>query len=135
MPVRVRYKITASVSSTTAEERDLANQQWEIVNDTQGEGGSWKSTLQPGEVDQELNLGNLTNATLVIVRITANDPTQNPGQISIRRNDIAGESFVIQPLGDAKEGHFLMATDALTALFATNLATVAMDVTVIAVGD
>jgi len=90
MSVRVRYKILASVSSTTAEEKDLANQQWEVLTDTQGEGGSWKTTMMPGDTDTPILLGNLAIARLLIVRTTAKDPTQVPIAITLRKNAPAG---------------------------------------------
>lgn len=135
MPVRIHYKITATVSSTEAEEKDLANQQWEVVSDANGEGGSWKTRLQAGDVDVPLNLGNLANARFVAIRTTSTDPTNVPGPVSIRRNLVTGEQITIVPVGLAKEGHFILATDTLTALYATNSATTEMDVTVVAVGD
>lgn len=136
MAVRIRYKITAYVSSTTAEDKDLANQCWEVMTDTQGEGGSWKSTLQPGDTDIPIRLGNLAIAKILIIRTTAKDPTQVPSPITFKRGTTGGEAIIVQPVGDAKEGHFLLATDSLTALFATNLiGGVPMEVTVIAAGD
>lgn len=135
MAVRVRYKITAFVSSTTAEDKDLANQAWEVMTDTQGEGGSWKSTLMPGDTDIPIMLGNLAIAKVLIIRTTAKDPTQVPVPLTFKRETITGEAFVVQPLGDAKEGHWLMSTSSLTALFATNAGTVPMEITVIAAGD
>lgn len=136
MAVRVRYKITTFVSSTTAEDKDLANQSWEIVTDTQGEGGSWKSTLQPGDTNIPILLGNLAIARVLIIRTTAVDPTQTPTAIVFRRETTSGEAITVLPLGDAKEGHLLLSTDSLTALFATNSGGgVPMSITVIAAGD
>lgn len=136
MSVRVRYKISAFVSSTTAEDKDLGNQQWEVMTDTQGEGGAWKSTLQPGDIDVKLNLGNLTTAQLVIIRTQPRDPTMPANAITLRRNTTLGEAFVVQALGDAKEGHFVLSTDMLTALYATNpVGGTAMDIVVVATGD
>ena len=136
MAVRIRYKITAYVSSTTAEDKDLANQTWEVMTDTQGEGGSWKSTLQPGDTDIPIRLGNLAIAKVLIIRTSAKDPTQVPSAITFKRETIGGEAFTVLPVGDAKEGHFLMSTSSLTALFATNtLGGVPMEITVISAGD
>lgn len=136
MSVRIRYRITAYVSSTTAEENDLANQKWEVVTDTQGEGGSWKSTLQPGDTDVELHLGNLSTAHIVLIRALAKDPTATPNNIILKRDSTSGEEMVLSPLGDTKEGHFVLSTDSLTALYATNPAGgTAMDIIVVAAGD
>lgn len=224
MSVRVRYKVTTYVSSTTAEEKDLANQQWEVMTDTQGEGGSWKSTLQPGDGEPHtvtsgsgiagdtisgtapymtltiaaasfsssmvgmsvtiagattgtnngtflitsvgsstqityvnasgvaegftgtysvyssdpvrLELGNLSTAKLLIVRTNAKDPTLTLGSITLRKNSTTGEDIVVQPLGDAKEGHLVLSTDSIASLYAINPSGgVATEVTVIAAGD
>jgi len=136
MAVRVRYKITAYVSSTTAEDKDLANQTWEVMTDTQGEGGSWKSTLPAGMLAPvQVLLGNLAIAKLLIVRVTAKDPTQVLGPITLQRETVGGEAIVVAPLGDAKESHFLLSTSSLTALYATNAGTVPVEITVISAGD
>lgn len=136
MSVRVRYKITTFVSSTTAEDKDLANQNWEIVTDTQGEGGSWKSTIQPTDTDIQIRLGNLAIARVLLVRTTAKDPTQTPSAIVLKRNSTGGEAITVLPLGDAKEGHFVLSTDSLTALYVSGDAGgVPMEITVIAAGD
>lgn len=135
MAVRIRYKITAYVSSTTAEEKDLANQTWEVMTDTQGEGGSWKSTVAPGDTDVPVNLGNLAIAKCLIIRTTSKDPTQVPVALTFKRGTTSGEPFIVAPLGDAKEGHYLTSTSSLTALFVSNTGTVPMEMVVIAVGD
>lgn len=136
MSVRVRYRIGAYVSSTTAEDKDLANQSWEVVTDVLGEGGSWKTTLQPGDTDVDVHLGNLASAKILIVRTTSKDPTLNPTPLTFKKNNIAGEEIIVQPMGDAKEGHFLLSTDSITALYATNpIGGVIMDIIVVAAGD
>jgi hypothetical protein len=135
MTVRVRYKIEATVSSTSAEEKDLANQKWEVVCDSLGEGGSWKTVLAAGETDIQLYLGNITSAKLVIVRTNAKDPTQTPNEIILRKDAPSGEPLTVTPLTDAKEGHFLFSADDISALYATNSGAVDMEVTCVAVGD
>ena len=135
MTVRVRYKITATVSSTEAEDNDLANQRWEVVCDTFGEGGSWKTTLAPGETNTKLYLGNLSNAKVVVVRTNPKDPTQTPGEIVLRKNTETGEATSVLPMGSSKEAHLLIATDGIIGLWATNNALCDMEVTVVAAGD
>lgn len=135
MTVRVRYKITASVSSTTAEEKDLANQAWEVVTDAEGEGGSWKSTLAPGASNVQLYLGNLTATRMLILRTTSKDPTIDPGDISVKLNSTSGEVRIIRPLEGTKEGHMLFVTDSISSLYASNPGATDMEVTVIAAGD
>lgn len=135
MPVRIRYKLEVSVSSTTAEEKDLANQKYEVVSDVQGEGGTWKSTLVAAAVNTQLQLGNVANAKLLVLRTNAKDPTQTPGEVRFRRNLVTAEEIVVKPFTDQKEATMLLVTDGLTALFASNPGTVDMEVTVVGAGD
>ena len=135
MPVRVRYKVEVSVSSSSCEEKDLGNIRWEIVTDKQGEGGGWKTLLAAGAVNVQLPLDSITTARLLVIRTNAKDPNQTPANINIRRNLIGAEEILIKPLTDAKEGHFLLSTDGLTALFASNPGTVDMELTILVVGD
>lgn len=135
MPVRVRYKVDASVSSTSAEERDLGNVRWEVVTDKPGEGGGWKTLLVAGATDVQLPLDSIAACKLLIIRTNAKDPNQTPNEIRIRRNLIGAEQIGIVPLTDSKEGHFLLTTDAITALFASNPGAVDMELTIIAAGD
>lgn len=135
MPVRVRYKVDASVSSTSAEERDLGNIRWEVVTDKPGEGGGWKTLLAAGATDVQLPLDSIAACKLLIIRTNAKDPNQTPNEVRIRRNLITNEQIPIVPLPDSKEGHFLLSTDSITALFASNPGAVDMEMTIIAVGD
>ena len=136
MSVRVRYKITATVSSTSAEEADLAKQAWEVVTDVENEGGSWKSVLQAGDTDVAIRLGNLAVARILIIRTNAKDPTQTPVAVTFKKNSNTGEAISVLPLGDAKEGHLLLTTDSITALYASvDGGGVPMEVTVISAGD
>lgn len=135
MPVRVRYKVEVSVSSNSSEEKDLGNIKWEIVTDKQNEGGGWKTTLAAGTVDAQLPLDSIATARLLVIRTNAKDPNQNPADILIRRNLITNEQILIKPLSDSKEGHFLVSTDGLTALFASNPGAVDMEMTILVAGD
>jgi hypothetical protein len=140
MTVRVRYKIQATVSSSSAEEKDLCNQMWEVVCDGLGEGGSWKTVLLAGagvlpDPPVQLYLGNVASAKLVIVRTNSKDPTQAPNEIVLMRNSPTGEATTVIPLVDAKEAHMLLISDGVTALYAINPGTVDMEVTVVAAGD
>ena len=135
MTVRVRYKITVTVSSSSAEEKDLANPSWEVVCDSLGEGGSWKTVLPAGATDTRLYLGNVASAKLVLVRTNSKDPTQVLEDIVLKKNSTSGEEFIVTPLTDAKEGHFLLSTSGITALYASNAGGADVEVTVCAAGD
>jgi len=136
MPVRVRYSIKAVISSTTAEEKDLGNQSWEVMTDTQGEGGAWKVLIPKTSTDLQVPLGSVAAAKLVVLRTLSKDPTLALPDITIKKNANNGEAIVIRPLGDQKEGHFLLSTSGITALYVTNpSATVDVEMVVVVVGD
>jgi hypothetical protein len=135
MPIRVSYKIQVSVSSTSAEERDLGNANWSTITDSQNEGGTGKALLPAGATDQEIFLLNVSTIRFLIIRTTAKDPTKTPSTISIKRNGVGNESIEIKPLGTSKEGHLLISTDSLTSLHATNPGTVDMELTLVYGGD
>lgn len=135
MAVRVRYKVEVSVSSTTAEEKDLGNVKYEVVDDAQGEGGTWKTVLAAASSNVQIQLDNIATARFLLFKTNAKDPTQAPGIVQIKKNSTGGEIMEIKPLGTNKEGHFLMSTDSITAIYASNPGAVVMELTVIACGD
>ena len=134
MGVRVRYSLAGAVSSTTAEERDLGNVKWEIVTDQEAKGGTWKTVLLVGAVDVQLQIDNISTIQLLVIRTNARDPNQAPNGISIKRNLITAEAILIKPLGDAQEGHFILSTDSLTAIYASNPGPSEMELTIVAAG-
>ena len=135
MPIRIRYSLKIAISSTTAEEKDLANASFEVVTDDFGEGGVRKFTLAASTSDVAIDIGNVSTARFLAIRTNAKDPTLTPGSITIKRNGTGNEAIEILPIGTTKEGHLLMSTDNLTSLFATNPSTVDMEVTVFTSGD
>lgn len=135
MSVRLRYRIEASVSSTTAENRDLGNVTFESVHDTSGEGGSRKTTLATGATDVALAMAELAAARFVLVKTNAKNATDDPGIIEIKKNSTTNEVIEVVPLPDASEGHLLLSTQNISALFASNPGSVDMEVTVVSVGD
>lgn len=135
MSVRTRYALKAAISSTSAEDKDLGNVSYEVVNDDQGEGGSWKIKLDAGAVDERLYFPNVSSATFVLIRTTPNDPNDDPGTVNIRLNSVTGEEIPITPLQDSKEGLFVLTTSAVTELYASVPGGVAMDVTLTLAGD
>ena len=135
MTVRVRYKLEVAISSTNAEEKDLGNGKYEIVVDSQGEGGSRKLTLPAGAVDTPIQLGNVTTAKFLMIRTTPKNPNATPSVVKIKRDTVLGEEIAIQSLTTSKEGYLVLTTDSMTALFASNPGTVEMDLTVFVAGD
>lgn len=135
MGVRVHYKIEVAISSTPNEEKDLGNVKWEVVVDGIGEGGGWKTTLAAGAVNIQLPLDSIAAAKMLVIRTNAKDPLNTPGTVNIRRDLIGAEEIGIVPLPNATEGHFLLSTSGLTALFASNPGTVDMELTILVCGD
>jgi len=135
MSVRIRYKIEASVSSTSAEERDLGNVAYEVVDDDSGEGGVRKTLLAAGATDVSVMLAEISTARFVLIKTNSKDPTDTLGAITVKKNIIGGEAITVEPLPGATSAHLLMATSGITDLFATNAGTVDAEITVMAVGD
>jgi len=135
MGVRVRYKLDVAISSTPAEERDLGNGKFEIVVDSQSEGGSWKTTVLAGATDQQIQLPNVAVAKLIAIRTNPKNPNDVPVNLTFKRTSPAGEAIVVAPLATSKEGYLFLTTDSLTALYCTNAGTISMEVTVYVAGD
>jgi len=135
MPVRVRYSIKLSISSTTAEEKDLGNLAFEIVSDALGEGGTRKFTIPVGAVDVPVALGNVTSASLLLLRSIAKDPTCTVGALKFRRNTVVNPQEDLVPLGTQKEAHAIITTTGLTGLFVSNAGSTEAELTVGVAGD
>lgn len=134
MSVRVRYSIMCAISSTPAEERDLGNVNWQIVTDMEMKGGTWKTVVPTGSSAIQLQIDNISTIQLLIVRTVANNQNMAPGDVTLNLNSPTGPAVLIQPLGDAQEGHLVMSTDGLTAVYASNSSGVDMALTIIASG-
>ena len=135
MTVRIRYSIQASVSSTSAEERDLGNVSYEIVNDDPGEGGVRKTRLAAGAADVSVMLNEISTARFVLIKTNTRVATDTLGPVSIKKNNVGGEVTTVEPLPGATSAHLLLATSDITDLFASNPGTVDVEITVMAVGD
>jgi len=133
--VRVRYTIEASVSSTSAEEKDLGNVSYEVVDDDSGEGGVRKTLLAAGATDVSVMLTEISSARFILIRTNAKTATDTLGAIDIKKNGAGGEVTTIEPLPGETEAHMLMVTSGVTDLLATNGGTVDTEITVMAVGD
>jgi len=135
MTVRIRYKIDISVSSTSAEEKDLGNVAYEVLHDASGEGGSRKMLLEGGAVDELIGLNQITTTRFVLIRTSSKDPTLALGLIEIKLNSPTGEVIEVAPLPGASEAHLLLVSSGLTEIYASNPGTSDVDVIVVAVGD
>lgn len=137
MATRTRYRVAVAVSSNPDnEERDLGNTVSEVVNDGLGDGGTWQSVLPPSVTDVLVQLTQVSTARFVYLRAFANDPNQNPGPITLKKNSVGGESWTVEPLPNSKEAQFLISTSGLTGLYLSNpSSTVAMRVIIVMAGD
>lgn len=134
MAVRLRYRIETSVSSSTADAKDLGNVCLDVMSDSPSEGGIWKTRIGAG-VSANIPLDSISTAVFLMLRIVASDPTQTLTPVSIGLNGTA--SLSLAPVGTAKEANFLMSAEGLTSLQIANTATgaVSIDVTIGTCGD
>jgi hypothetical protein len=135
MAIRLRYKIELAVSSSSAEERDLGNASYEVVFDSQNEGGSWKTVLAAGSSDVELQLPNIADARFLAIRTAAQDSTLDPVEITIKINGTGNEERKITPTPGTNEGFYLSTTDGVTSVHASNAGSTDMELIVFAAGD
>lgn len=135
MSVRARYRIEASVSSTTAEEKDLGNLKMEQVTDGQSDGGSRKNVIAAAATDVDITPRQLATSRLLVIKCAAKNPNDTPTTISLKKNSTSGEAWAIVPLAGTREAYFAITTDSVTALYVTNAGSVDMEVTVMAAGD
>lgn len=136
MAVRVRYNLKIQISSDpTTEDKDLGNASYEVVSDEYNEGGIREFVLAAAASDVPVAIGNIASGELFAIRTKAKDPLEDPVEITIKRNTVGNEALPVKPLSETKEGHLLMSTSGLTALFASNPGAVDMKVAVAVVGD
>lgn len=135
MSVRVRFRMEASVSSTSNEEKDLGNVAYEDVTDSLGEGGARKNLLAAGATDVEITTREIADKSFILIRTNARQSTDTPGTIEIKKNSVGGEVTSIVPLATTREGFMLLTTTGITAIYASNPGSVDMEVTVVAAGD
>lgn len=135
MSVRTRYRIEASVSSTTAEEKDLGNLKMEQACDSQADGGSRKNVIVVAATDVDVTPRQLATTRMLVIRTAAKNPNDTPATINLKKNSALGEVWAIVPLSGTREGYFVTTTDSVTALYVSNPGTVDMEVTVMAAGD
>ena len=135
MSVRTRYRVEASVSSTTAEEKDLGNLKMEQACDSQADGGSRKNVIVAAATDVDVTPRQLATTRMLVIRTAAKNPNDTPATINLKKNSALGEVWAIVPLSGTREGYFVTTTDSVTALYVSNPGAVDMEVTVMAAGD
>ncbi len=135
MAVRVRYKLEVYVSSTTAEEKDLGNHSYLVISDGAADGGSRKVTLAAGATDVLVSMNQISTAKLIAIKTNTVSPNDTLPTIEIKKNTVGNEVTEIVPLSGATQAHMLLSTDSVTALYASNPGSVAVELTVIIAGD
>lgn len=119
MSVRLRYKLSIAVSSTTAELNDLGNVEFEVVSDDNADGGAWKTSC-PANATTAINLDGITTGTFLSLRFTTTDPTQTLTQVLVTINGTA--TLPVFPTGlDAKEALFVITSTGVTSVSVANL--------------
>ena len=136
MSVRIRYSLKVQISSdATVEDKDLGNASYEVVSDEYNEGGLREFVLAAGSSDVAVALGNISAAAFLAIRTRARDPLEDPVEVTVKRNTVGNEEIPITPLSETAEGHLLMSTSGLTALYASNAGSVDMKLAVAVIGD
>ena len=135
MNIRTRYQIGLAISSSYCEEKDLGNPFYEVVTDTKTKGGGWRTVVPASTTNLQLQMDNLTNVQFILIRITPVDPTLPPNAVSFMLNSTGNTPIVCQPVGDIQQGHLLLTTTGITALYATNSGTTDMAVSLFVSGD
>ena len=130
MSIRVRYTVQSAISSTSAEERDLGNVYWQIVTDQETKGGTTKTVVPAGTVGLQIQIDNVSTIQYLAIRTVSNNPNAPPCPVSLYLNSSLAVPILITPLGDAQEGHLLMSTDEVTAIYMSNTGPTDMSVTV-----
>lgn len=134
MTVRLRYSLAASVSSTSAEAKDLGNVKFEVVSDSDTKGGTWKTVVAQSTTDAQLAMDNITSVQFILIRTQTSDPNDDPVQLTFKKNSAMGEAIIVKPVDGSTEGLLALTTTGLTALYVTNAGSVDMVVTLTVVG-
>ena len=135
MSVRVRYGLTGIISSSSAESEDLGKGVFEVIDDSQGEGGSRKITLPASATDVAIAMCDIADATFFLLRATPKDPADDCHEVKIRINGVANQEIPVTPLGTTKEAYFMLTTTGLVSLHATNTGATDMSLTLFVAGD
>ncbi len=111
--MRLKLKLISSLSSTSAEEKDVFNVDPGVnheVSDEIDAGGARKLRLTSGVEDQALDLGDLEVVSFIYIRTTR--------EITLNLND--GTYFTIRPIDGFTYGHFLLTPTEVTSISVSN---------------
>lgn len=134
--MRLRLRVQAFVSTSTAEENDVAGVDRGLVSDDFQEGGAVRVRVAGGATNLAVALPAVANAGFVLIRTEAVDDTLAPVPLTVRLNDPTADPITIEPIGTDRRGFFLVTTDGVTAIYLSNAdPVVAMYAHVVSVGD
>lgn len=128
MPVSATLSLCASLSSTSAETKDLGHIERSDKVATYEEGGTFVDLLPAGAVNVPLSLGGLASCAVLILVTSPQDQNQAGSVVEVRRNLITAEPTPIQPIGQRKQGYYMVSTSGLTAVYLSNPGTTNMRV-------
>jgi hypothetical protein len=135
MPVRLTYATEFSISSTTADEKDLGNGNFKVITDDFGEGGTWKTLVSAGASDLQIVLDNVATARFLLLKSNPkleNDPAQS---LDVKFNSVGNTPVPLKAPDSKKIAIMLLCTDGLTALYVSNAGSVDVELTVSVAGD
>ena len=135
MTVRARLVSQPTISSTSAEERDLGNPRLEVVTDSLNEGGTYKVTVPGATTDMPISLAAVASAKLIHIITYAKNPNDTPGTLQLKKGTTGGEAWDIVPLAGTLKGVWTITTSGITNLFVTNSGSVVMELTYTVAGD
>ena len=135
MAIRTRYHLNVQLSDDpTNETHDLGDLDYEVVDDQLNDGGTRKQQLPVGSTNVPVDLCGITTGYFLVIRTKPKNPLDDPAQVNIRINGSVTD-IPILPVGNSKEGHFLVSAGGITAVTATNPGTVDMTLVISAAGD
>lgn len=136
MTVRLRVKTSVQVSSQPQPEtKDLGDVPQELVLDTQGEGGAWKTTVPATTVDMLVTLPAVALARFLYLKTRPKIDTDDPVPLSIKFDSTLNPSIIVEAPSPLKEGVFMITHPGIASLFVTNTGGVDMLLTLVVAGD
>ncbi len=119
MGIRVRYATQVSISSSTNEEKDIANASTAILDDSLIEAGSVKIKIAPLATDVAIQPSQVGNARFMFMRVYSVDPTLAPTPLNVKLNATGNTAIDVRPIGSQSEA-VLLVTSPITAVYVSN---------------
>jgi|HubBroStandDraft_6_1064221.scaffolds.fasta_scaffold319148_2 hypothetical protein len=128
MSVRIKFELNYSVSENQAGSKELGQSSpWVGINDQMDDGGTTRWRIGAGAMDTPVGINSLTTCRFLAIKTTQT--------ISFKLNSTGNTPTTIRALGyGAMDGHFIMTTDTVTALYFSNAGSVDAEVTITIAG-